>query len=210
MNEENFNVENIKNNVDQAMDSKTFNVLDYISEAPVATDTVTVYTDVANARKLSKLLSKREDILIKRKNPRNDDGTSDLSISDEDDWTEYDDEINGLVEELEKTALIFETQTVAPKLVDAMEKASVAKTDPSWSADEVARHKERSTAEILAKAIKRVTAVATGDVDESWDGDKVLQLEKSLYPEQAQHVIGSLYEIVYTGRVFDEALSVDF
>lgn len=205
-----MNEENIKTNVEQAMDTKTFNVLDYISGAPVATDTVTVYTDVAKARELSKLLAKRDEVLMKRKNPRSDEGTSDLSISDEDEWTEYDDDINKLHEELEQTALVFETQTVAPALIDAMEKESVAKTDPSWTVDQVAKHKERSTAKILAKAIKRVTAVATGETDEDWDADKVLQLEKSLYPEQAQHVIGSLYEIVYTGRVFDEALSVDF
>lgn len=207
---EEMNEEKIKNSVETAMDAETFEVLAYVEDQPVAQDNVTIYTNVPNARKLQKLVEERGTILAKRRANEHKEDYSDLSIADNDEDTELDDEINELIEELEKTALTFHTKTVAPKLIKAIERAAVAKADKAWSAEEAQAHSRKTTADILARAIDYVERGDGAKDTTPWTADRLMALEDSLYDTQAEQLVGALYEIVNTGTVFDEALTVDF
>lgn len=205
-----MNEDKIRNNVDTALDVETFDVLAYLEDQPVATDEVKIYTHVGNSRKLKQLMDERNQILALRKTKAQHDDYSDLSIADEDQDTELDDEINDLIAELEKTALTFKMRTVAPALIRAIEKSAEAKTQTDWTVKEQELHRQKTTADILSRAIDGVTR-GDGAVDNSgWDAKRLLKLEEALYEQQATRLISSLYDMVYTGQVFDEALTVDF
>lgn len=205
-----MNEENIRNNVDAALNVETFDVLAYIEDQPVATDEVKIYTHVGNSRKLKQLLEERAEILARRRAAAIRDDYADLSIADEDQDTDLDDEINDLIAELEKTAIVFKMKTVAPALVRAIEKSAEAKAQTDWTAREQEIHRQQTTADILSRAISEVVR-GDGAVDDSpWNAQRLLKLEEALYAEQAQRLISGLYEMVYTGQVFEEALTVDF
>lgn len=205
-----MNEEKIQDNVSKALNPETFDVLAFIEEQPVATDEVTIYTNVSKARALHKLVLERNEILATRRAKLDKDDYSALALTDNEQDTELDDDINAIIEELERTALTFKLKTVAPALKRAIEKASEAKTQKDWTEQELTRHSERTQADILSRAISSVTR-GDGAVDLSdWDADRLLKLEEALYSEQAQQLITALYEMVYTGEVFSEALTVDF
>ena len=205
-----MNDEKIQDNVTKALNVETFDVLAYLEEQPVATDEVTIYTNVSKARALHKLVEERNVILATRRMKAEKDDYSDLSISDNDEDTELDDEINEIIAALEETALTFSLKTVAPALIRAIEKSSEAKADKDWTAREAELHAQKTTADILSRSIHSVTR-GDGAVDHSdWDAKRLLKLEEALYAEQAQQLIAALYNMVYTGQVFEEALTVDF
>lgn len=205
-----MNEEKIRDNVDKALDVKTFNVLDYLEDQPVARDEVEIFTHTAKARQLHKLMNERTEILAQRRIGERETDTSGLSIVDLEEDTELDDEINELLKELRKTAVTFSLKTVAPKLIKAIEKEGEAKAKASWTDDQKEKHRQKTLAKILARSIDSVKR-GDGAVDETeWDADRLLQLEEALYVEQAQQLISALYDIVYTGRVFDESITVDF
>lgn len=205
-----MNEDTIRNNVDAALNVESFNVLDYLEDQPVATDEVTIYTHVGNSRRLKQLLEERGEILAIRRAKADRDDYSDLSIADEELDTELDEDINELIAQLDKTALTFKMQTVAPALIRAIEKAAEAKAPSDQTHKEQELSRQKTTADILSRAIVEVVR-GDGAVDASaWTADRLLKLEEALYAEQAQRLISALYDMVYTGQVFEEALTVDF
>ncbi len=205
-----MNEEKIRSNVDAALNVETFNVLEYLEDQPVATDEVTIYTNVSKARALHKLMEERAVILAERHRAIENDDYGDLSIADATEDTDLDDEINGVIAELERTALTFSMKTVAPALIRAIEKSAEAKAQSDWTIKERESHQQKTTADILSRAIHSVTR-GDGAVDlSSWDAQRLIKLEEALYTEQAQRLISALYDMVYTGQVFEEALTVDF
>ena len=207
---EEMNEEKIRSNVDAALNVETFNVLEYLEDQPVATDEVTIYTNVSKARALHKLMEERAVILAERHKAIENDDYGDLSIADATEDTDLDDEINGVIAELERTALTFSMKTVAPALIRAIEKSAEAKAQSDWTIKERESHQQKTTADILSRAIHSVTR-GDGAVDlSSWDAQRLIKLEEALYTEQAQRLISALYDMVYTGQVFEEALTVDF
>ena len=207
---EEMNEEKIRSNVDAALNVETFNVLEYLEDQPVATDEVTIYTNVSKARALHKLMEERAGILAERNRAIENDDYGDLSIADAAEDTDLDDEINGVIAELERTALTFSMKTVAPALIRAIEKSAEAKAQSDWTIKEQEAHRQKTTADILSRAIHSVTR-GDGAVDQSdWDAQRLIKLEEALYTEQAQRLISALYDMVYTGQVFEEALTVDF
>lgn len=207
---EKMNEEKIKNNVEAAMNAEEFNVLDYLEDQPVGEDSVVVYTNVAKARELHKLLQQRAVIIAERERDVAKEDYDNYSIADELKDTELDPEINEIVEELERTALTFTLRTVAPKLIRAIEKHAEAVADKEWSYKEQEQHQLKTTADILSRAIVSVRR-GDGAVDNSeWNAEKLLKMEESLYQEQGRVLIGALQDIVYTGQVFEDALTVDF
>lgn len=205
-----MNEEAVHAAVEAALNPEEFDVLDYVNNLPVATNTVKIYTNVGGARELAELLTKRQAILDKRDAEAKADGYSDLSIADNDRDTELDDEINELLEKLDETALTFHLKSVAPKLIRAIQTAAIAKADKNWTEEQQANHNTRTTGEILAKAIDHVV-LANGAVDNKpWDAERLQGFEEAMYVEQSKQLVSALYQIVYTGEVFDEVLSVDF
>lgn len=205
-----MNDSTVADKVEEAMNPETFDVLAYLDDQPVARETITIYVDVAKSRQLHKLMDDRKAEVEERKRATKQGKASNLSLVDDDDDSSYDEEINSLVQDLEKSALKFELKTVAPKLVSAIEKHYTA-TAPKEGGDEAKeKHTRRANAEILSKAIDKVT-LGDGRVDPTeWTGDRVLDIEERLYSEQGSRLIGALFDMVNTGYVFDESISTDF
>lgn len=201
--------EKIQELVEEAMNPETFDVLSFISDQPVATDSVTIYTNVAKARKLHHLREQYEEAVAKRKKNTQDGKVDSLSIADDNEEAILDEEINELVEELEKTKLTFKMQTVSPKLVKSIEKKYLA-TMPKDNAVAEAEHNRKGNADILSRAISEVVR-GDGAVDTSdWDADRLIDLEERLYDVQSTKLFTALYDMVNTGYVFTDALTTDF
>lgn len=196
--------------VEEALNPTTFDVLSYVEDEPQAEDEIKIYVGKAGSRKLANLLADRRAILAERKKQVAKEDYSDLSIAEADEDTELDPEINELIKELDKTALTFKIQTVAPKLVRAIEKSYAAKRKSSWDQERKDAHAQKGTADILSRAIKSVTR-GDGAVDPTpWTPERLIELEDNLYAEQGQRLVGALYDMVYTGQALEDALTVDF
>lgn len=199
----------IKEAVETALNPETFDLFDYLADQPVATDQVSLYVDVKRCIALDKLKASRAEVLALRRDEEASGKASSLSLADDDEDTEYDDEINQLLEELEATKLIFHIQTVAPSLRKAIERKYKA-TAKGKNDEELAEHNRTATADVLSRAIdfaERLDGTRVGNV---WDAETLLKLEDELYEEQGRRLVGSLWQMVYTGDVFDSALSADF
>lgn len=205
-----MNEENIIESVDKALDPTKFDLFAYLDGQPVYTDGVTIYVDVKKCKELQKLVeSRREELALRRERERL--GKSEaLGLGESDEDTEYDDAINALVDDLERSAIRFNTRTVAPALIRAIDKNHVAKRKGVTDEETLESLETDRLATLFSKAIVSIT-VGDGTVDDTpWDKDRFLGLEERLYPEQGSKLVSHLYDMVYTGKAFDEALSVDF
>lgn len=205
-----MNEEKIKQHVEEAMNADTFDVLEYVENQDVASDEVTVYVNIKGAKKLQKLVEKRREYLAEQRALAASGKEEPLGLDEAYEDTEYDDEINALVDELEKTALTFELKSVAPALVRAIDKHYAAIEDKSWNETQRSEHNSERVADILSRAIEGVR-LGNGKRDSgSWDKDRLKKFEEQVYDEQFAKLLSSLYEMVYSGSVFEEALTADF
>lgn len=201
--------EAIEKAVDAALNPETFDIFEYLKDQPVATDLVTLYVDVEKCIALEKLKTSRAETLASRREDEAAGKASSLSLADDDEDTEFDDEINSLLEDLESSKLIFHIQTVAPSLRKAIERKYKA-TAKGMNDEELAEHNRKATADVLSRAISHVERADGSRVGNVWDAETLLRLEDELYEEQGRRLIGSLWQMVYTGEVFDNAITADF
>ena len=209
--------------IDQILDTpEEFDVLEYLDNAEIAEDTVMIYTNLPSSRRLAQLMAERAQVIEERRaaerkryqamaageNPEPLGLTEDIDEEDED--TIYDDEINELHAKLEKTKMVFEMVSVAPKLVRAINDSYTAKKPKDLSIEDEAKYEDKRTSDILSRAIKRVT-LGNGQVDpKPWDHERLSNLEVRLYKDQAARLLNALYDMVYAGEYFERALTVDF
>lgn len=189
-----------------------FDVFAYIDEQPLAEDEVVIATNGKAVGEMVKLLNLRDaELEVRAEMAKQMKDVEYLSIADEDQDTEYDERINELTEIIAETSLTFEMQSVAPTLVKAINKSYTAKEKSIESEEEKEAHKERREADILRRAIK---AVRTGDGSKrstkEWTVEDILDLDNRFHPEQGAKLITALYNIVYMGQAFDQALTPDF
>lgn len=212
MNEEKF--EAIANEV---LNPEEFSVLDYLDNLTVANDTVSIYTDLAGSRELARLMEERalevEQIRKARATAKKADIES-LSIAetnDDDEDTQYDEAINALVAQLEKTKLTFHLKSVAPALVRAINKSYDAKKGSDLTEEEDNKYEDRRTSDILSRAIEYVTLGDKGAEDRRpWDAERLSALEERLYKEQSARLLTGLYDMVFAGEYFERAITADF
>lgn len=201
----------IKENLEKALDSETFDVLDYLEGQPVATDEVVIYTDVVRARRFHELNRKREDALALRAYDQEQGKATNLSLAESDDSTEFDEELEDLRKGLKETALTFVIRTVSPAKVSELSEKSRAKFKGDWDdAEQVEEYNTKLGNDILALAIDHVVRGDGVKDDSKWTGTRLQKLENVLYPQQAQKLSTALNDLVFTGAVFDEALTSDF
>lgn len=196
--------------VEAALNPETFDFLDYLDEQPVAEDSFDIYMHLPSARRLDELMTSRAELLFARREAEKRGEATSLSISDDDEDTEYDDEINELVQKLESTKATFRVQSVAPSLRKAIEKKYQATEDKTWTDEEKAKHSNKRVADILSRAITSVTRGDNAVDSVAWDADRLLKAEDKLYEKQAERLIQNLWNMVYVGDVFDKALTADF
>ena len=200
----------VQENVEKAMNPETFDVLAYVDDQPVAEETVDVYVNVAKARELEKLMEDRAVAVAKKRSDKITGEAPIMGLGDEDEDTIYDNQINALLEDLEKTKLVFHIRSVAPALVRAIDKKYLAKMDKDWDEERLNKHEADRLMEIVSHSI---TKVVTGDgaVDETkWDRKRLAALEEKLYRPQFERLTSELLDMVYTGEVFERVLNADF
>lgn len=205
-----MNEDKIRQNVEEAMDADTFDVLEYVETQEVGVDEVTIYVNVKGAKRLQKLVEQRQEVLAEQRALTAGGKTEPRGLDEAYEDTEYDDEINALVEELEKTALIFELKTVPPALRRAIEKHYAATEDKDWNEEKKAEHASARVADVLSRSI---AGVRRGDGKRDpleWDRERLEKFEGQVYDEQFAKLLTALYEMVYTGTIFEEALTADF
>lgn len=204
-----MNEENLTKIVENAYNAEEFDVLDYIENQEVGTDEVTVYVNVKKAKELSKLLEQRSIFLAERRaqQARGVEEVRGLDEAFED--TEFDDEINAIVDELEKTALVFELVTVAPALVRAIDKHYLATLEKDATDEERAKHEEDRIADILRRTIAGVRT-SKGRDSKEWDIERLKKLEVQVYDEEFAKLASAMYDMAYAGTIFENALTADF
>ena len=203
--------------VAESMNPEEFDVLDYLDEGRVAEDKVTIYTDLPSARQLAELMAEREQEIAKQRAEAArlaKAGESPVlgldEVPEEDLDTVYDDAINEVVEELEKTKLVFHMKSVAPSLVRAINKNYDAKKEKDLDPIEDAKYEDKRTSDILSRAIDHVVR-GDGSVDpKPWDAERLAKAEVKLYIEQSARLLSALYDMVYAGSYFERALTADF
>lgn len=205
-----MNEEKIQEYVEEAMDVDTFDVLNYVENQDVAADEVTVYVNIKGAKKLQKLVAKRQEYLAEKRALESSGKGEPIGLDEAYEDTEYDEEINALIEELEKTALIFELKSVAPALVRSITKHYAATEDKNWSDERKAEHNADRVADQLSRAIAGVRRGDGKRDPQEWDMDRLKAFEEQVYDEEFAKLLSGLYEIVYAGSVFEEALNADF
>lgn len=206
-----MNVEKITQKLETAPDAAEFDVLGYLEdEVPVADDTVTVYVDLKNARRLHQLIADRHNLIVQRQKDRQAGKAETLSIDESDEDTEYDDEINSLLEELEKTALTFHLKSVAPALRKAIDKHYVAVEDKDWDEDQKAQHNADRISDILSRSIDFVVRGDGAEDRTPWDKDRFTALETKLHEKEFERLMSATWDMVYVGDVFEQAINADF
>ena len=200
----------VKEIVEKALDAEEFDVLDYLEGQPIATDEVVIYTDVVRARRYHELMSKREDVLAERELNKEHGKEASLSLVEGDEDTEFDEELEELREGLKKTALTFVLQTVSPNKVKKITEKAMKKFDEDWEAAKVAEFNAKLGNEVLALGINHVVRGDGSKDMAKWDGPRLRKLEDALYTEQMQILTNALNDMVFSGAVFDEALTSDF
>ena len=209
--------DNLDKTMAEKLNPETFDVLEYLDNAEVAEDEVSIYTNLRKARRLNELVTIRTEEIIQRNEDRLaalKDGKTEVlgldEVPEEDEDTVYDEEINALVEELEKTKLVFKMKSVAPKLVRAINKSYDAKKPKGLDKVENDKYEDKRTADILARAISEVVT-GDGSVDPTaWDAERLQDLEERLYTEQSARLLTALHDMVYAGAYFEKAITADF
>lgn len=202
--------EKVAEYVEKAMDADEFDILEYVDSQEMANDEVTINVNVAGAKRLHQLVEKRSIAIAERRALAKNGNTEPLGLDEAFEDTEYDDEVNALVEELDKTAITFEIKSVPPKLVRSIDTHYKATEDKTWSDERKEKHNEDRIADLLSRAIAG-TRVGDGRRDtRPWDKERLKEFEKLVYPEEFAKLIQALYSIVYAGPVFEEALNADF
>lgn len=202
--------ENTAKQVEEALNPETFNLLDYLDDQPVAEHTVDIYTNHAVADRIVTLVEQRKEELARRKRAGAKGQSSGLGLGDEDDDTEYDNEINELVEKSEKSKLTFHLKSVAPALEKAIRKSYVAKMDKDLTAAEKAEYEDKMYSDILVRAIDHVVR-GDGAVDKTeWTPERLKATQEKLHDSQTEKLLNELARMVYVGTLFEDALTADF
>lgn len=196
--------------VESALNPEEFDVISYLQNQPVAKDTEDIYTNVPASKKLDELVDKRRVYIAELREAEKRSGSSSLSISDADEDTEYDDEINELVGELEKTKLVFHLKSVAPALEKAIKKNYAAKADKDASPEERTAYEEKMYADILSRAIDYVETGSGQRDPKAWTPERLQTLQENLYEAQSNKLLTALSQMVYVGEIFDGSLTADF
>ena len=208
----------------KAMNPETFDVLDYLENGDIAQDTVSIYTHKQSARDLAELVAQREAEIANRREAERrlaaKGGEQILGLDEapagDDEDTEYDDAINELVAKLEETKLVFHMKSVSPVLTRAINKSYDAKKKeakaekPEWSAEDEAKYEDTRTFDILSRCIDYVSRGDGSEDRTPYDGTRLSKLEERLYKEQKDRLLNALYDMIYLGSYFDQALTADF
>ena len=203
--------ETVEQRVEKLMNPEEMDIFAYIEGQPLASEKVEIGVNVKVAHDLAKAVEKRDAILEERRRKAvMGKSVDDLSLADDDETTEYDAEIEALQDELSKTALIFELQTVPPKLVRSIVKHYEATAPKDATDEQKEEHDTRMNMDIYRRSIASVRTRDGRTFDKEWEVEDLLALDERFYSEQGMKLLMAMHDIVHIGNVFDQALTPDF
>ena len=202
--------EKIQSIVEEAANTEEFDIFEYIDNQPIGKDTHKVYVDVAGAIELRRLLAKRAEYLAEKRALDRQGKGEPLGLDEAFEDTEFDDDVNRLVEHLEKTAMTFNLRTVAPALRRAIVKKYEAKQDDNWDEEKKTEHRNKLNAEVMGKAIESVTLPDGRTDSKPWTATRVQKLETEIYEDDFQDLVAATLPMIHSGAVFEEVLTADF
>lgn len=191
--------------VDTATAKSTFDVLDFVRNASLPSESVTIYTNAAAAKELAGLLA-AEASRLKAAAAADDYG---LSIADEPEDLFDDARATELHDELAASALVFDLRGIAPAAHTALENHLKA-TFPYREGADNPEYGQALEHNLIAKTITSVRNAAGAVDDTPWTAARVADLVTELYPSETGKLFVAVAEVTYLGNVFDRAVSADF
>lgn len=194
-----------ENNLDAALNPKTFSVLDAIKGRAYPTDEVTVYYDTAAVYRLKGLENQRLALDMAANNAKEGDEANEFDAK----IAELDAKIEAVRAEVEASGVTFEMRGFAPAVRDSL----VDQARADFKVEEVLDGTDAGNwlnARAISESIIRAKA-ADGSVDEHrWSVDEVEEMRHFLVPEEFAKVLGLTLLLSYTAFEFDARTSADF
>lgn len=194
--------------VENALNTKTFSVLDAIKGRSYPTDQVTIYPDPAPLYLLQKYENDRLELDIKANNARTGEEANEWDAKIE----ALDTKIKPLREEIEVSAIVFEMRGFAPQVRDSLIKEAKSKFDLA-DTDNILDGTAADAwlnARVVAESIIR-TRASDGSVDEHlFTVEEVEEYRKFLPPEEFGKLIGMALMLSYTAFAYDASVTPDF
>lgn len=189
-----------------ATSEEEFDALEFFSDTKLPHTSVTIHQDLEAAFRLAEIKQTQEERRAARDNA--DDVPDNLSITD--DVPDYDpDEVAALRKRLERSAVTFTIQAIAPAARKALAKGIQART-PYVEGGENPEFNEQYNANLIAKSIQRVTNAAGKTDSKSWTAERVIALNDRLEDSEWYKLFEAVFRVNYVGDAIDQAVHADF
>ena len=177
--------------VEEAQKPGTFDVLSFVEGTAYPTDYVTLFRDVAAAKKYADLVAER------MKYDGLDEATGESKAKAE----ELTEQIAAAQEELEASAMTFKLRGFAPGIVDEI---MTAHNDPEKPEDNTA------DSHLIAHAIVYVTDVDGNQDNHTWTAEDVLRLKRYLAEGEYVKLLSGVANVIFNAAVFERAADAGF
>lgn len=187
--------------VEEATDSGTFDVLDFVSGASLPEDIITIHTDLKSAYRLKEIYAAEKARDEKSK-------SEGIGMTDEVGYTD-EDEVEELTEKLKASAVTFYLRGLAPKAQEAIQK-SLQATLPYKQGSVNEEYDEAFAATLMAKTIQKSVNVR-GQIDsKKWDAERVREFSLRIAPSEFDKLYLGVFKVNYLGDAIDRAVNADF
>lgn len=190
--------------LNDALNQESFDVLEFVTGDLTPRTKVTIYTDADAGYRLNELLAIEES---SQRDAQQGDG---LSIADDVAWVDPD-EVDGLKQRIEASAVTFHLKGLAPKAREALQKELRAKHNVKDDSDEETQNAYyvEFFNTLTAKTIE-FAENARGAKDTSWSSDKVATLEGRVNATEMGHLAEKVNEVNFDTDLFSRAVNADF
>lgn len=194
--------------VENALNVKTFSVMDAIKGRSYPTDEATVYPDPAPLYLLKKYENDRLELDFQANNARDGEEANVWDAKIE----ELDAKIRPLREQIEASAIVFEMRGFSPAVRDSLvdEAKAKFKIPEDTGIEDGTPAGNWLNSRVVAESIVR-TRAADGSVDEHlFTVDEIEEYRKFLPPEEFGKLLGLALMLSYTAFAYDASVTPDF
>jgi len=177
--------------VEEAQKPGTFDVLSFVEGTAYPTEHVTLFRDVAAAKKYAELVAER------MKCDDQDESTGESKAK----AAELTEQIEAAQQELEASAMTFMLRGYAPGIVEEIIQAH---NDPNNPEDNSA------DAHLIAHAIVYVSDSSGNQDTRTWSAEDVLTLKKYLAEGEYLKLLSAVASVIFNGAVFEKATDAGF
>lgn len=191
--------------VDAATNSETFDVLEFVTNAKLPEDTVSVNTDYAAGMRLNKIFAAEA---AREKNAKKGKKDS-LSIGDDYDDVTDENEVNELYERLAATAITFKLRGLAPAARKAIQNNLRATLNYTEGAENP-EYWEALNTKIVADTIQSVTNASCQTDPNKWTPERLAKLEEIAHPEEFSKLLIAALELNFATQLVEAKVNADF